>query len=359
MVSSQPEAPLSAYRKPGCAVHFNKWTSSTLSRSRTSRRSRLPTSREPALAQQPGAAGGSLEEIPIIERSRFFHGHTHMILKSHPTHLAAKAALRYDARHAADECNFAEKLSPCERDRPGWGRLSRRQSIGLADRVPDVAGQANHREGSRWHTEGTGRDGDRDVLAARLRTDGLWAARTDETSAVARQDSRRRAGLRELPLWLHGTEGPSRRAAGIRQGARPETNDYLHVWRAEGRQNGGLDARRRRRQQVRRADAESGHTTRLPQPRLRIPKDRRRTDLRQADGRVRSEAGEDAVSGERDQSGLPGGGLLREVSGPVPFDPPAGLVANGEERSRTGAGCGGLEETVCGGQEIGGEELLR
>src|ERR1039457_3059655 len=167
------------------------------------------------------------------------------------------------------------------------------------------------------------------------------------------------AGLGELPLWLHGTEGPSRRAAGIRQGARPETNDYLHIWRAEGRQNGGLDARRRRRQQVRRADAESGHTTRLPQPRLRIPQDRRRTDLRQADGRVRSEAGEDAVSGERDQSGLPGGGLLREVSGPVPFDPPAGLVANGEERSRTGAGCGGLEETVCGGQEIGGEELLR
>src|ERR1035438_8043042 len=224
MVSSQPEAPLSAYRKPGCAVHFNRWTSSALSRSRTSRRSRLPTSREPALAQQPGAAGGSLEEIPIIERSRFFHGHTHMILKSHPTHLAAKAALRYDARHAADECNFAEKLSPCERDRPGWGRLSRRQSIGLADRVPDVAGQANHREGSRWHTEGTGRYGvreDRDVLAARLRTDGLWAARTDETSAVARQDSRRRAGLRELPLWLHGTEGPSRRAAGIRQGVRP------------------------------------------------------------------------------------------------------------------------------------------
>src|ERR1039457_5771877 len=53
------------------------------------------------------------------------------------------------------------------------------------------------------------------------------------------------------------------------------------------------------------------------------------------------------------------GGLLREVSGPVPFDPPAGLVANGEERSRTGAGCGGLEETVCGGQETGGEELLR
>src|ERR1039458_3844366 len=167
----------------------------------------------------------------------------------------------------SEECNFAEKLSPCERDRPGWGRLSRRQSIGLADRVPDVAGQANHREGSRWHTEGTGRYGvreDRDVLAARLRTDGLWAARTDETSAVARQDSRRRAGLRELPLWLHGTEGPSRRAAGIRQGARPETNDYLHVWRAEGRQNGGLDARRRRRQQVRRADAESRHTTRLP-----------------------------------------------------------------------------------------------
>src|ERR1039458_5559346 len=79
MVSSQPEAPLSAYRKPGCAVHFNRRTSSTLSRSRTSRRSRLPTSREPALAQQPGVAGGSLEEIPIIERSRFFHGHTNTI----------------------------------------------------------------------------------------------------------------------------------------------------------------------------------------------------------------------------------------------------------------------------------------
>jgi len=39
--------------------------------------------REPALPQQLGAAGRPLEEIPIVERS-LFHGHTHMILESHP-----------------------------------------------------------------------------------------------------------------------------------------------------------------------------------------------------------------------------------------------------------------------------------
>jgi hypothetical protein len=55
---------------------------------------------------------------------------------------------------------------------------------------------------------------------------------------------------------------------------------------------------------------------------------------------VRPEIRKDAVPGERDQPGLSGGGLLREVSGPVHFDPPARLVANGEERGRTGAGRG-------------------
>src|ERR1019366_838968 len=160
--------------------------------------------------------------------------------ESQPRPLAVSVPLRYDARHAGDECNFAEKLSPCGRDRPGWGRLSGRQSTGLADRVPDVAGEADHREGSGRHAEGAGRHGvreDRDVLAAGLRADGLRATGTDEDRGAAREDPGRRAGLRELPLRIYGAAGSLGRAAGLRQGTRPETNDHRHVWAAEGRQD--------------------------------------------------------------------------------------------------------------------------
>src|ERR1043166_3578227 len=86
-------------------------------------------------------------------------------------------------------------------------------------------------------------------------------------------------------------------------------------------------------------NTEGGDADRLSQSQLRIQGTRRRACVRQADERVGSETGKDAIPGFGHQTGVRGSDVHEEVSRPVHFAPSQDWSPHAQKEVAIGPGC--------------------